>query len=275
MSAPALAEWERALIRTYRKRLWSPFVRAIREFELIEDGDGIAVAISGGKDSLLMAKLFQELHKHGKRNFSLQFIAMDPGYAPEKRADLENLVEQLDIPVDIYATDVFAVAEKMAGEYPCYMCARMRRGALYAKAQSLGCNVLALGHHFDDVIETILLNVLYGGKYNTMMPKLRAKNFPGMRLIRPLTYIREADIRRFFHMTGLEPLDCACSVTARRTGNQRYMVKALIARLKDEIPNVEQSIFRSAQNVNLDQLLGYTEGTRRVSFLDRWEETSS
>lgn len=274
MSAPALAEWERALIRTYRKRLWSPFVRAIREFELIEDGDGIAVAISGGKDSLLMAKLFQELHKHGKRNFSLQFIAMDPGYAPEKRADLENLVEQLAIPVEIYATDVFAVAEKMAGEYPCYMCARMRRGALYAKAQSLGCNVLALGHHFDDVIETILLNVLYGGKYHTMMPKLRAKNFPGMRLIRPLTYIREADIRRFFNMTGLEPLDCACSVTARRTGNQRYMVKALIARLKDEIPNVEQSIFRSAQNVNLDQLLGFTEGTRRVSFLDRWEETS-
>lgn len=270
---PELSQIERAIIKKYRKVLWSPFVRAIREYELIRPGDTIAVAISGGKDSLLLAKLMQELYRNGERNFTLEFLAMDPGYTKEHRNNLEHNLQVLGIPCHIYDADIFAVSDHIAGEYPCYMCARMRRGFLYAHAQKLGCNKLALGHHFDDVIETILLNVLYAGKYNTMMPKLRAKNFENMELIRPLSYVREADILKFTNYAEIYPLDCACTVTAKRKGNQRYMIKALLARLKEDIPNVEMSIYRSAQNISLDQIIGYTTKGERYSFLDHYEDT--
>ena len=181
-----LKEIERSIVKTYRKHIWVKFIKAIKEYELIEDGDKIAVAISGGKDSLLMAKLFQELHRYGRQNFELEFIAMDPGYHPEVRKLLEENCQYLNIPVEIYRTDVFEVADRIAGDYPCYMCARMRRGALYSKAQELGCNKLALGHHFNDVIETTLLNLFCAGTVKTMMPKLKAQNFENMELIRPL-----------------------------------------------------------------------------------------
>lgn len=269
---PELSRIERAIIKKYRKVLWSPFIRAIREYELIRPGDRIAVAISGGKDSLLLAKLFQELYRYGERNFSLEFLAMDPGYKKEHRKNLENHLDLLGIPCTIYDADIFAISDGIAGEYPCYLCARMRRGSLYAQAQKAGCNKLALGHHFDDVIETILLNILYAGKYNTMMPKLKAKNFENMELIRPLSYIREADILRFVEYAGIQPLDCACTITAKKKGNQRYFVKSIVAQLREEIPNVEMSIYRSAQNVNLDQILGYTTGGYRTSFLDHYDE---
>lgn len=263
-----LAEIERALIKKFRKELWAPFVKAVKEYELILPGDHIAVCISGGKDSLLLAKLLQELRRHGERNFSLSFIAMDPGYLPEKRQDLMRALDHLQIPCEVYDSDIFEVADELAGEYPCYLCARMRRGSLYAKAQELGANKIALGHHFDDVVETILLNILYAGKYNTMMPKLRAKNFPGMELIRPLVYIKEEDILRFTDFAGLRPLDCACTVTAQKTGNRRYQMKAILSRLRDEIPNVDISIYRSAQNVQLDQVLGFTRENEKHFFTD-------
>ncbi len=267
-----LPDIERALIKKFRKELWGPFVKAVKEYELIQTGDHIAVCISGGKDSLLLAKLLQELHRHGNRNFSLSFIAMDPGYLPEKRKDLETALDVLAIPAEVYDADIFEVADAMAGEYPCYLCARMRRGSLYAKAKELGANKIALGHHFDDVVETILLNILFAGKYNTMMPKLQATNFPGMELIRPLVYVKEEDILRFTDYAGLRPLDCACTVTADRTGNRRYQVKAILARLRDEIPNVDISIYRSAQNVQLDQILGWSREKNKHFFLDTYDE---
>ncbi len=261
---------ERNIIKKYRKVLWSPFVKAVKEYELIQNGDKIAVAISGGKDSLLLAKLFEELHKNGVQNFSLDYIAMDPGYTEEKRRDLEENLKILGVPAHIYNTDIFEVAQEIAGEYPCYMCARMRRGSLYAKAKELGCNKVALGHHFDDIIETILLNILYGGKYNTMMPKLKSKNFENMELIRPMAYIKEKDIITFAENSGLNPLDCACTVTAQKTGNQRYQIKALLARLREDIPNVDMSIYRSAQNVNLNQILAYTKDGESHNFLENF-----
>ncbi len=271
MGEKDLQEIERAVIKKYRKVLWAPFIRAIKEYELIQSGDVIAICISGGKDSLVLAKLMQELYRNGNRNFSLEFLAMDPGYTKEHRANLEENLERLGIPCHIYDADIFSVADVIAGQYPCYMCARMRRGSLYAAAKARGCNKIALGHHFDDVVETILLNVLYAGKYNTMMPKLKAKNFENMELIRPLSYVREADILKFMDHIDMQPLDCACTITAQKKGNQRYMIKAMLARLAKEIPNVEMSIYRSAQNVNLDQILGYTTEGNRVSFLENYE----
>ncbi len=217
-----LRDIERSIIKTYRKHIWSKFIKAIKEYDLIQDGDKIAVAISGGKDSLLMAKLFQELNKHGNQNFQLEFIAMDPGYHPEIRELLEENCEYLNIPVHIYETDVFKVADRIAGDYPCYMCARMRRGgALYGKAKELGCNKLALGHHFNDVIETIMLNLLCAGSFKTMMPKLKAQNFENMELIRPLYLIEEEYIKRFIQNSGIWPLNCACMVAAKKNRKQK------------------------------------------------------
>lgn len=212
----ALRDIERSIIKTYRKHIWSKFVKAIKEYELIQDKDRIAVAISGGKDSLLLAKLFQELSKHGNQNFEVEFIAMDPGYHTEIRDLLEDNCDYLQIPVKIFDADIFQVADKIAGDYPCYMCARMRRGALYGKAQELGCNKLALGHHFNDVIETVMLNILCAGNFKTMMPKLKAKNFENMELIRPMYLIEEQYIQRFIQNSGIWPLNCACMVAAKK-----------------------------------------------------------
>lgn len=268
----SLEEIERSLITRYRKHIWSKFVKAIKDFELIQEGDKVAVAISGGKDSLLMAKLFQELHRHGNRNFELEFIAMDPGYHPDIKQLLIDNCNYLNIPVHIFETDIFQVASKIAGDYPCYMCARMRRGALYRKAQELGCNKLALGHHFNDVIETTMLNLLCSGNFKTMMPKLKAENFEGMELIRPLYYIEEKYIIRFINYSGIWPLNCACMVAAKKIGNKRYQIKELIEKLKEDFVNVDISIFRAAQNVNMDCILGWKKGDKKYSFLDFYDE---
>ncbi len=267
-----LKDIERSIIKTYRKHIWGKFIKAIKEYDLIQEGDKIAVAISGGKDSLLMAKLFQELYKNGNRNFQVEYIAMDPGYHPDIRKLLEENCEYLQIPVQIYDADIFKVADKIASDYPCYMCARMRRGALYGKAKELGCNKLALGHHFNDVIETTMLNVLCAGSFKTMMPKLKAKNFEDMELIRPLYLIEEMYIQRFIQNSGIWPLNCACMVAAKKIGNKRYEIKALIEDLKKNFKNVDMSIFRAAENVSMDTVLGWEKDGIKYSFLDEYDE---
>ena len=263
---------ERSLIKKFRKYIWSKFIKAIVEYELIQDGDKIAVAISGGKDSLLLAKLFQELKKNGKNNFELEFIAMDPGYHKDIRVLLEENCKYLNIPVQIYNADIFEVADKIAGKYPCYMCARMRRGSLYAKAKKLGCNKLALGHHFNDVIETNMLNILCAGNFKTMMPKLKSENFENMEIIRPLYLVKEESIIKWMNYTGLMPLNCACMVAAKKIGSTRVKIKKLIEDMEnDGFTNVDINIFRSAQNVDMDRVLGYTKNNEYKSFLDDYD----
>ena len=263
-----LVDIERSIIKRYRKHIWSKFIKAIKEYKLIEDGDKIAVAISGGKDSLLMAKLFQELYKNGNQNFELEFIAMDPGYHKEVRDLLEENCKYLNIPVHIYDADIFQVADKIAKDYPCYMCARMRRGSLYGKAQELGCNKLALGHHFNDVIETTMLNLLCAGSFKTMLPKLKAQNFQGLELIRPLYLIEEDYIQRFIQNAGIWPLNCACMVAAKKIGNKRYEIKDLIENLRGDFANLDINIFRAAENVSMNGILGWQEDGVKHSFLD-------
>ncbi|KAI3350265.1 tRNA 2-thiocytidine biosynthesis TtcA family protein [Clostridium botulinum] len=267
-----LKDIERSIVKTYRKHVWSKFVKAIKNYELIQEGDKIGVAISGGKDSLLMAKLFQELPKHGQMNFEVEFIAMDPGYHPHIRQLLLDNCEYLNIPITIYESGIFDVVDKMAKDYPCYLCARMRRGSLYNKAQELGCNKLALGHHYNDVIETTLLNILYGGNFKTMLPKLKSANFENLELIRPMYYIEEEYIKKFIKSTGIAPLNCACMVAAERTGNKRYEIKDLIAQLKQNFDGVDKSIFKSAENVSMDSILGWQKGEKKYSFLDVYDE---
>ena len=267
-----LEEIERSLIKKYRKTIWSKFIKAIKDYNLVEEGDKIAVAISGGKDSLVMAKLFQELKRHGQMNFELEFIAMDPGYHKNIKELLIDNCNYLNIPVHIFESGIFKVVDDIAKDYPCYMCARMRRGALYSKAQELGCNKLALGHHFNDVIETTLLNVLYAGNYKTMLPKLKAANFEGLELIRPLYYVEECYIQKFTQSSGIWPLNCACMVAAKKIGNKRFEIKDLIAELKKNFNDVDKSIFRSAQNVNMDAILGWQKDGEKHSYLDFYDE---
>lgn len=261
---------EHSIQKTFRRRLWTPFIQAIKEYKLIEDGDRIAVAISGGKDSIVMAKLFQELYRHGKRNFELEFIALDPGYSKENRLHLERIADHLEIPLSFHEANVFSVSQNMS-EKPCYLCARMRRGVLYEMAKKKGCNKLALGHHYDDVIETILLNVLQGGITMTMMPKLYSTNFPGMELIRPLYYLREKDILLWKKACELEFLDCACPVSLKQMDTQRKKVKELLPKLKKDFPQVEESIFSSVKHVHLGAILGTVDNGRKESFLDHYE----
>ncbi|MBW6408642.1 tRNA 2-thiocytidine biosynthesis TtcA family protein [Clostridium weizhouense] len=267
-----LKDIERSIVKTYRKHIWSKFIKAIKDYKLIEEGDKVAVAISGGKDSILMAKLFQELQKHGQIKFEVEFIAMDPGYHPHIRQLLLDNCEYLNIPIKIYESGIFDVVDKMAKDYPCYLCARMRRGSLYNKAQDLGCNKLALGHHYNDVIETTMLNILYSGNFKTMLPKLKSANFENLELIRPLYYIEEDYIKKFIKNAGIAPLNCACMVAAERTGNKRYEIKDLIKQLKETFDGVDKSIFRSAQNVSMDSILGWQKGDRKYSFLDVYDE---
>lgn len=269
-----VAEIERSIITRFRKPIWTNFVKAIKEFELIKDGDRIAVALSGGKDSIIMAKLFQELHCHGHSNFEMQFIVMDPGYHEEIRKLLIHNCEHLNIPIHLFESDIFKIVDEIAQDYPCYMCAKMRRGALYSKAQELGCNKLALGHHFNDVIETTLLNMFYSGSFKTMLPKLKAKNFSGLELIRPLYYIEEKYIEKFTQENGIWPLNCACMVAAERTGNKRYEIKELIQELKKTYKNVDKLIMRATKNVNSDCILGWQKGGKRYSYLDFYEENN-
>lgn len=267
-----LKEIEKSITKRYRKKLWSKFIKAIKKYNLVQEGDKIGVAISGGKDSLLMAKMFQELKKHSPVNFDLVFIAMDPGYHNSIRQLLEENCDYLEIPVVYFDANIFEVADKIASDYPCYMCARMRRGALYGKAEELGCNKLALGHHFDDVIETTMLNLLCSGNFKTMLPRLNSTNFKDIELIRPLYYIREEDIIKWIKYTGLWPLNCACMVAAKKTGNKRYEIKALIENLSKDFANVEKSIFKAAENVNIDSVLGWQIDGERHSFLERFDD---
>jgi tRNA 2-thiocytidine biosynthesis protein TtcA len=268
----SLIDIERSIIKGYRKHIWTKFVKAVKSYNLIEEGDKIAVGISGGKDSILMAKLFQELQRHGQVNFELVFLAMDPGYHPDIKKLLVENCEYLNIPIHIYESGIFEVVDKMANDYPCYLCARMRRGSLYAKAKEFGCNKLALGHHYNDVIETTMLNILYAGNFKTMLPKLKAKNFENLELIRPMYYIEEEYIRRFIHNSGIWPLNCACMVAAERIGNKRYEIKDLIKELKKNFDGVEKSIFKAAENVSMDSILGWQKGENKYSFLDFYNE---
>ncbi|WP_246963210.1 tRNA 2-thiocytidine biosynthesis TtcA family protein [Clostridioides difficile] len=262
---------EKSIIKKYRKNLWSKFMKAIRDYKMVEEGDKIAVAISGGKDSILMAKMFQELKKHGQVNFDVEFIAMDPGYHANIRQLLIDNCEYLNIPIHLFDSRIFEIADEIAKDYPCYMCARMRRGALYSKAEELGCNKLALGHHYDDVIETTMLNLLCAGNFKTMLPKLNSTNFEGIKIIRPLYYIREEHIIRFIQNSGIWPLNCACMVAAKKTGNKRYEIKDLIKSLESNFKNVEKSIFKAAENVNLDSVLGWQKDGEKHSFLENFE----
>ncbi|CDZ74349.1 tRNA 2-thiocytidine biosynthesis protein [Peptoniphilus sp. ING2-D1G] len=268
----SIHDMERSIIKSYRNYLWTNFIKAIKDFELIEEGDRIAVAISGGKDSLTLAKLFQELKRHSKYDFHLEFIAMDPGYKRENRELLEYNCKMMGIPVKIHNSDVFEVAHKLDEENPCYMCARMRRGNLYSKAKELGCNKLALGHHFNDVIETVLLNVLFAGNYKTMMPKLHSKNFEGLELIRPMYYIKEKSIISFMNSTGLHALDCACSVTEKKDSGMRFFIKDLIEDLRKVNKNVDINILRSAENVDIGAIVAYKKGDEKISFLDNYHK---
>lgn len=267
-----LDEIERSIIKKYRKHLWSKFIKAIKDFKLVEEGDKIAVAISGGKDSMLMAKLFQELQKHGEMKIDLEFIVADPGYHEQIRELMIQNCEYLNIPVKIFDSGIFKIVDKIAQDYPCYMCAKMRRGALYSKAQELGCNKLALGHHFNDVIETTMMNILYTGSFKTMLPKLHSTNFKGLELIRPMYYVEEKYIERFTQNSGIIPLNCACMVAAERTGNKRYEIKDLIKELSTKIDNLEINIMRAAQNVNMEAILGWQKGGKSYSYLDFYDE---
>ena len=270
---------EESIRKRFHSKIWCCFTRAIREYELVKEGDRIAVCISGGKDSMLMAKLFQELYRHHKFPFELKFLVMDPGYNETNRKVIEHNARLLGIPITIFETDIFDIVYKEE-KNPCYLCARMRRGYLYSKAQELGCNKIALGHHYDDVIETILMGMLYGAQVQTMMPKLHSTNFPGMELIRPMYLIREADIKAWRDRNDLHFIQCACRFTdtcttcdpSGRSVSKRMEIKQLIAQLKKINPSVEANIFRSMENVNLNTVISYKQGDQVHSFLDRYDE---
>ena len=271
------SEIERSIVKKFRKEIWRKFTKAINEYELIQDGDKIAVCISGGKDSMLMAKLFQELERHGKKNFEVVFLVMNPGYNEINYETIVNNAKILNVPITVFTSEIFDI---VAGEEesPCYLCARMRRGHLYSKAKELGCNKIALGHHFDDVIETILMGMLYGAQVQTMMPKLHSTNFEGMELIRPLYLVREDDIKAWRDYNNLHFIQCACKFTDTCTTcnneenqSKRVEVKELIRTLKEKNPFVESNIFKSVENVNLDTVVAYKQGGVRHHFLDTYD----
>ena len=268
---------ERSIQKKFRKEIWNRFTQSVNEYELIKPNDRIAVCISGGKDSMLMAKLIQMLHRHSKFPFEVKYLVMDPGYSPANREIIERNAKRLGIPITVFESDIFDSVYNVE-KNPCYLCARMRRGHLYSKAQELGCNKIALGHHYDDVIETILMSMLYGGQIQTMMPKLNSTNFEGMQLIRPLYMVREDDIKRWRDYNGLRFIQCACKFTDTCTTcnneenqSKRVEVKELIRTLKEKNPFVESNIFKSVENVNLDTVVAYKQGGVRHHFLDTYD----
>ena len=267
-------EVERSLITKYRKRIWANFVKAIKEYNLIKPNDKIACCISGGKDSFLMAKLFQEIQKHGDFYFEVEYIVMDPGYKKENRELIEENAKKLNIPIKILDSDIFECVDRMGGA-PCYMCARMRRGFLYAKAKELGCNKIALGHHFNDVIETLLMSMFYGCEIKSMPPKLRSDNFENMELIRPMYLIREKDVIIWKNAFDLKFLQCACKLTEGvadgHMDSKRSEIKALIAKLKETNPDIEANLFSSLQNINLDAVNGYRKDKVYHDFNEMYE----
>ena len=269
---------ERSIIKKFRKPIWRRFTKAIREYELVKDGDKIAVCISGGKDSMLMAKLFQELSRHGKKNFEVVFLVMNPGYNEINYQTIRDNARILNVPITVFESDIFNIVASEE-QSPCYLCARMRRGYLYSKAKELGCNKIALGHHYDDVIETILMGMLYGAQVQTMMPKLHSTNFEGMELIRPLYLIREADIIHWANYNDLHFIQCACRFTEHcascggtEKGSKRAEIKELIHELAQKDPVIEYNIFRSVENVNLNTVIGYKQDGVRHNFLDTYDE---
>lgn len=270
---------ELSLRKKFKKSIWCKFTKGINEYDLITLGDKIAVCISGGKDSMIMAKLFQELKRHDKFPFEVEFIVMDPGYNKENRRKIEENARNLSVPINIFESDIFGSVEHIE-KNPCYICARMRRGYLYSKAKELGCNKIALGHHFDDVIETILMGMLYGGQVQTMMPKLHSTNFEGLELIRPMYLVREADIKHWCSYNELEFIQCACRFTETCSDiyadghsiSKRMETKNLIAELKKINPQVEKNIFRSVENVNLSTIIAYKDKNGVHNFLDTYNE---
>ena len=270
-------EVERSINKNYRKRLWNPFIEGVKRYEMVKENDKIAVCISGGKDSMLLAKLMQELQKHGDVPFELVFVVMDPGYNEVNRQKIIDNAALLNIPITIFESDIFSVVENI-DKSPCYLCARMRRGYLYSKAQELGCNKIALGHHFSDVIETTLMGMLYGAQIQTMMPKLHSTNFPGMELIRPMYCVHEENIIAWKQYNDLEFIQCACRFTENCTMcdnggsvSKRQEMKQLIKTLRRDNPDVEKSIFKSLQCVNLNTMIGYKIDGVEHSFLDDYD----
>lgn len=270
---------EESLRKRFRKSIWCKFTKAVKEYELVKEGDKIAVCISGGKDSMLMAKLFQELKLHNKVSFELTFLVMNPGYSPENLEIIKKNAKKLHIPITIFETDIFDSVYNVE-KSPCYLCARMRRGHLYNKAKELGCNKIALGHHYDDVIETILMGMLYGAQVQTMMPKLHSTNFEGMELIRPLYLVREDSIKEWRDYNHLGFIQCACRFTDTCTTcnsdgsnkSKRQEIKQLIKKMKENNPFVEGNIFRSVENVNLSTVIAYKQGGVKHHFLDTYDE---
>lgn len=270
-------EIERSIIKKYRKYIWSKFIKAISEYELVKENDNIMVCISGGKDSFLMAKCFQELKRHGKYPFNVHYVVMDPGYTEKNLDQIKENAKILNIDIEIFKSDIFEVVDKIADDSPCYLCARMRRGFLYSKAASLGCNKIALGHHFDDVIETTLLSIFYGSEVKTMMPKLKSDNFPGLELIRPMYLIKEESIISWAKSNNLTFLNCACKFTENNNleqNSKRKEIKELIKKLKEVNPNIDRNIFKSLDNINLNCILGYTKNKEKHSFLETYDNNN-
>ena len=275
----AYLDIEQSIRKKFKKSIWCKFTKAVREYELVKEGDKIAVCISGGKDSMLMAKLFQELQRHNRFPFEVTFLVMDPGYSKENRQIIENNAKKLHIPLTIFESDIFEAVLHVE-KSPCYLCARMRRGHLYAKAKELGCNKIALGHHYDDVIETILMGMLYGAQVQTMMTKLHSTNFEGMELIRPLYLVREDDIKKWRDYNDLHFLQCACkftetcSIEGGDSSSKRMEIKHLIRELKKTNPFVEGNIFKSVENVNLSTVIAYKQNGVKHHFLESYDDVA-
>ena len=268
-------EIERSIIKKYRKEIWSKFVKAVSEYELIKENDNIMVCISGGKDSFLLAKCIQELQRHGKFKFDAKYVVMNPGYTEKNKNHIIKNAEIMNIPIEIFESDIFDIVDKV-DKSPCYLCARMRRGCLYNKAKELGCNKIALGHHFNDVIETTLLSILYGAETKTMVPKLHSDNFEGLELIRPLYLVKEEDVISWKKFNELEFLNCACKFTEQNykeenKTSKRLEIKNLIKQLKEINPDVDYNIFKSMDNINLNCVLGYSKNGKRIEFVDDYE----
>lgn len=272
-------EIERSIIKRFRKEIWSKFVKAVKEYQLINENDKIMVCMSGGKDSFLMAKCIQELERHSDVKFEAKYVVMDPGYNKKNREYIIENARKLNIPITIFESNIFDVVSSVV-DSPCYLCARMRRGYLYSKAQELGCNKISLGHHFNDVIETTLLSMFYGSEIKTMLPKLHSENFPGLELIRPLYLVHENDVLAWRDYNNLEFLNCACKFTEltsdieKENISKRKEIKKLIASLKEVNHNIDNNIFNSINNINLNTVLGYKKDGVKHSFLDDYDKES-
>ena len=269
-------EIERSIIKKYRKEIWSRFVKGVSDYELIQDNDNIMVCISGGKDSFLLSKLIQELQRHGKVKFNAHYVVMDPGYNEYNRSFIEDNAKTLNVPIEIFESDIFDVVANADGKSPCYLCARMRRGYLYKKAQDLGCNKIALGHHFDDFIETTLLSMFYGAEVKTMMPKLHSDNFKGIELISPMLLVKEEDLISWRKHNELTFINCACRFTEGCSlindgTSKRKEMKELIKNMRKINPDVDHNIFKALENVNMNCILGWHKDGEEHSFLDEYE----